>query len=172
MAIMDFRFVLIPAIAILLGLVSLLLAARAWRGWKQVSAARIWLQTPGRVVESGIHETAVRVRRQTSASSTRRATRYAPRIVYAYTVHGTGYQGERLRFGPVTLSSEAGDAERAASRYPPGSEVTVYYDPVNPAESALDLRPGWGIWLEGLLALFLLLVDIAVIALLLSGPAS
>ncbi len=172
MPIMDFRFALIPAIAIPLGLVSLLLAKRAWRGWKQASAARNWPQTPGRVVESGIRETAVRARRQTSAASTRQATRYAPHIVYAYTVHGASYQGERLRFGPVTLSSEAGDAGRAASRYPLGSEVTVYYDPANPAESALDLRPGWGIWIEGLLALFLLLVNIAVIALLLGSPAS
>jgi hypothetical protein len=163
---MDLRLLLILAIGLPLGFVTLLLVARASLG-----KSRAWPSTPGRVVSAGVQETTVRVRQRSSGSNSyRMAIRYGPRVVYEYTVKGSSYRAERLHMGSVVLSSDAESAERVLQNYPPGSMVTVYYDPSDPAQATLDPRTGWGTWVGWSVAIFLFAVMGIVAVLVLAGP--
>jgi hypothetical protein len=153
---MDIRLVLLPVIVVPLGFVTMLVAWQAWQVQRRLWAARGWAHTSGRVVQSGVRETPVRVRRNTSVGSFRWAVRYAPEVVYEYQVAGCLYHGARLQIGYGLASSGVRTAARYAARYPLHSEVTVYYQPDNPAESALSLSAGCGLWALWGLALFML----------------
>jgi hypothetical protein len=59
------------------------------------------------------------------------------RIRYAYTVDGQQYIGRRIGFGHSTLGS-LGNARMDVQKYPKGREVSVYFRPDDPAESALE----------------------------------
>jgi hypothetical protein len=143
---MDLRMILFPLVLILLGVATFLVAQQAWRAQRRVLIARGWAQTTGRVIQSGVRETSVRVRRRTGTSSYRQATRYEPEVIYEYQVLAGIYRGDRLQMGYSFASSEVDAAQRQADRYPVNSEVTVYYQPDNPAESTVSLKAGWGLW--------------------------
>src|SRR5688572_13876597 len=62
-----------------------------------------------------------------------------PVIVYQYHVNGRDYQGQTVKAGEQYLNVRvAGQAQATVARYPIGAKVTVYYNPANPAESALE----------------------------------
>jgi hypothetical protein len=59
--------------------------------------------------------------------------------MYSYEVNGQEFQGQTIKAGDQYMSIRfTGDAMKTMSRYPVGSKVTVYYNPANPAESALE----------------------------------
>lgn len=66
----------------------------------------------------------------------------APLVLYAYQVDGQVFQGRRVRMSDDPHRARLADAHRSASntvaRYPSGAPVVVYYDPMNPANSALE----------------------------------
>jgi Protein of unknown function (DUF3592) len=152
---MDIRLVLLPVIVVPLGFVTVLVAWQAWQVQRRLWSVRGWAQTSGRVIQSGVRETPVRVRRNTSVGSFRWAVRYAPEVVYEYQVAGYSYRGDRLQIGYGLASSGVRTAARYAERYPLHSEVTVYYQPDDPAESSLSLSAGCGLWAWWGLALFM-----------------
>ncbi len=147
---LDFRLLLLPVISLPMGFVTLALAARAWREHRQVSATRNWSCVPGMVIASSVQKVNTPVRVRTSTGQYRLATRYAPILLYEYTVNGARYRARRLRLGARILSSEASDAEQEIRRYPINSVVMVWYDPANPAEATLKMRTGWGTWAQWL----------------------
>jgi hypothetical protein len=53
-------------------------------------------------------------------------------------------QGEALQVGAPPLFNTPSKAQAVAARYPPGSRVTVHYDPAVPASAALSLKVGEG----------------------------
>jgi hypothetical protein len=62
-----------------------------------------------------------------------------PVVVYTYNVDGKNYQSQRIKAGEQFLNVRiAGQAQATVNRYPIGTTVTVYYDPSNPVESALE----------------------------------
>ena len=63
------------------------------------------------------------------------------RIRYDYEVNGRHYVGRRVswRVGRGTSTADA-TAQELAERYPPGADVTVYYDPHRPATAVLEPR--------------------------------
>ena len=62
-----------------------------------------------------------------------------PVIVYQYEVHGKNYQSQRLKAGEQFFNVNVSwQAQETVNKYPIGKEVTVYYDPNNPAECALE----------------------------------
>jgi hypothetical protein len=92
------------------------------------AAAQTWTAAPGMVVSSTL-----RVKR------TGRSRSEIPVVVYQYVVNGKTYHGETVRAGEKFFSARlAGQARETVARYPAGSSVTVYYDPANPANSALE----------------------------------
>lgn len=61
---------------------------------------------------------------------------YVPDVVFRYSVNGKEYSGHQISFPkPRYLGSV--DADRVRDAYPIGSEVQVFYDPLNPATSCL-----------------------------------
>ena len=62
-----------------------------------------------------------------------------PVVVYQYTVNGQSYQSQTIKAGEQYLNVRVmGQAQATVARYPIGANVTVYYNPANPAESALE----------------------------------
>ncbi len=100
----------------------------------EVSAARRWPATTGKILSSGIA-----ARRKPSSPHGNDVANY-PEVIYEYRVGGRRYRGERLSIGET-----AGNfgVEETLARYPAGATVTVYYNPANPAEAVLerDLPP-------------------------------
>jgi len=101
-----------------------------------------WRETTGTIVLSGassegrpgIERGKDRVRARTT-----RLRHRSPDVVYAYSVDGHVYQGTRVRLSGSGRSSNVGSSVVAtAERYPAGAAVTVYYDPANPWDAALE----------------------------------
>ncbi len=90
--------------------------------------AQTWPSTMGRVLMSSV---------QSSHSGTSHST--YPVVVYQYEVLGKTYQSQTIKAGEQYLNVRIiGQAQETVARYPIGANVTVYYNPVNPANSALE----------------------------------
>lgn len=90
--------------------------------------AQSWPSTSGRVLMSSV---------QSSHSGSSHST--YPVVVYQYEVHGKTYQSQTIKAGEQYLNVRVmGQAQATVARYPIGVDVTVYYNPANPAESALE----------------------------------
>jgi hypothetical protein len=113
---------------VILGGIGYYIYRRGQQGGAYRQAALTWPATSGTVLMSTV---------QTKRTGRSRST--YPVVVYQYAVNGRNYQGQRIKAGEQFLSIRvAGEAQATASRYPAGSTVTVYYNPSNPAESALE----------------------------------
>ena len=114
-------------LAVLAGL-GVHLGRRARRAAAVRRAAASWAETAGTVLS-----TAIKVGRVGQTRSE------IPVVIYTYSVDGRPYQSYRLRAGDDTGQIRViGDASRTLERYPVGSNVTVYYDPEDPANAALE----------------------------------
>jgi hypothetical protein len=91
-------------------------------------STQTWLSTTGTILMSSV---------QSSHTGNSHST--YPVVVYSYVVNGQSYQSQRIRAGDQFLTVRvAGQAQATVARYPIGANVTVYYNPANPAESALE----------------------------------
>jgi hypothetical protein len=61
------------------------------------------------------------------------------RVKYDYAVNGKRYVGHQVSWGPRGGTAEP-TYQELAEKYPPGREVTVYYDPKRPATAVLEPR--------------------------------
>lgn len=101
---------------------------------------------PGRVMEAYGSESwpstsgqVVRTELRTSRGR-RSGTTYYVDVFHAYQVGGKDYQGDRYSVNGDASFSTKSRAVDFASSLPAGSEVSVHYDPDDPARSVL--RPG------------------------------
>jgi hypothetical protein len=109
--------------------VAVVLLAIARRGSAQAGASKNWESTTGQVLMSQI---------QMRHNSGRAGASPYPVVVYEYSVMGQRFQSNRISFG-----GEIGGAfvaQPTIARYPVGSMVTVYYNPVNPGEAVLERK--------------------------------
>jgi hypothetical protein len=129
-----------PHFAIFFAVGGLMLLAFAKASGEQAARAKRWSKVAGRVVSS-------RAEGRDPATDVARTTKlvYEPVVEYAYTVAGRDYRGSRLAFGATVAGTQTW-AEGKAAAFPEGKEVTVHYDPANPAESVLSPRAAfaWG----------------------------
>ena len=95
------------------------------------SLAVAWPQTMGTVLSATVQ-----------VSHHGNSRQEAPLVLYAYQVDGQVFQGHRVRagdeFGRVRTAGTESSASNTVARYPSGSCVVVYFDPANPANSALE----------------------------------
>ena len=120
----------LPVSAALLVVVPLgLRIARLHRRARQVfGKAASWPETWGTVLS-----TSMQVRRIGQGRCE------TPIVIYTYQVDGRPYQAFRVRADEDhSRTRHVGDADRTLARYPVGSNVTVYYDPTDPAMAALE----------------------------------
>src|SRR5262245_39046442 len=61
-----------------------------------------------------------------------------PHVVYTYTVAGTPYTSSQISFDLFDKPGGQGRVESIVARYPVGQNVTVYYDPNEPATALLE----------------------------------
>ena len=92
------------------------------------------------------------------------------RLFYTYEIDGARYQAEQLRMGASIASSDTRAAERVIARYPAGHDVTVYYNPADPADATLDPRTTWGTRVLWMVALLLVAITAMVVAAFFSSP--
>jgi len=122
------------------GLVFILLFGTVWSGFtltadwfvmrgavRQV-IAEFYATTAGQVMHSGLKE----------HRDSRGRIDYAPDIKFAYEVAGQAYSGDRYRYSEIYLKRDY--AADVIADYPEGKEVSVYYNPSEPADSLL--HPG------------------------------
>lgn len=91
---------------------------------------------------------------------------YLPRVVYIYSVNGIEHRSDKfstLLIDHSTLKATENDI----AAFPPGSDITVYYDPEEPRSAVL--RPGASI---GDITFFNLFMMSMVALILLAGGAA
>ena len=60
-------------------------------------------------------------------------------VIYRYEVNGASYQGQVVKAGEQFVKIRLpGENQEVVARYPTGATVTVYYNPTNPADAALE----------------------------------
>jgi hypothetical protein len=127
--------------AMLLAPLALILFAAIYKTL-QVRAAREWPSTPGKVVTSNSQVRDVRILDDRREDDYRLEPRNFANIVYQYTVRGQTLSNNR-----VSLGEDRGNFEVAETiaRYPVGTDVTVFYNPLHPHEAVLerDTPKGW-----------------------------
>ena len=116
-----------------------------WTGHSLIDLhGRTYVSCPGKVIDKGfVH-----------SSGGKGGTTYGARIVYAYTVDGREYEGDR-RDADEIQTSDRSYARDILAAYSVGQTVDVWYDEREPNVSLLTL-PSWhsGLFLFGLMMLF------------------
>ena len=122
---------------------------------RAAARARQWPTAPGRVETSDVQSYQVRSRSTGESSASWKAKSW-PNIVYGYDVAGVHYRGDKISyFGSGSNSEDI--ARKVTKRFPVGTQLTVHYNPDNPAESAIDPRAPLGLY-------FFYLVPVIVLA--------
>jgi hypothetical protein len=119
------------------GVLMILFSIRVLRERRKLQT---WQQTAGRVLSTDIHEEKRSTGRMGFMLDIRRITVYVPVVNYAYQVGNRDYQSGRIKFdwqGNWAVRS-LGEAQTVLNDYPASKEVTVFYDPTNPAQAVLE----------------------------------
>jgi len=103
---------------------------------RQADASQRWPATTGKITNAQVE--------YSSSIDTEGDSRdsYSPRVSYEYQALGQTYTGTKISFGFSKSYGSRRQAEDELARYPLGSQVTVYYDPSNPAEAVLERKAG------------------------------
>lgn len=112
-----------------------IIAVAAFYKWLEVRAAAHWPQTTGKVVVSTSQVRKVKTFDKTREGGRSHEERNFAHIVYEYTV-----SGKKLRNDRVSIGEDLGNFEVAETiaRYPVGTIVTVYYNPLRPKNAVLE----------------------------------
>jgi hypothetical protein len=106
------------------------------RGRQKADASQSWPSTSGQITEASVsHHTSTDSDGDTN-------DHYTPKVKYTYLAIGQEYKGDKLGFGFQQSFGSLPKAQAALARFPVGAQVTVYYDPNNPAEAVLERKAG------------------------------
>jgi hypothetical protein len=128
--------------AMLLAPLGLILVAAIYKTL-QVRAAQEWPSTPGKVVISNSELREVKVLDSERESGHRYEKRNFANIGYEYSV-----SGQKLSNNRVSIGEDRGNFQVAETiaKYPAGSIVMVYYNPLHPREAVLERDLPQGLW--------------------------
>jgi hypothetical protein len=126
-------------LVIVLGIFALAIILFARVAGKQARETKAWPKTVGRITRSEI-ETAVQQHRRTGLAHDYDVTMYVPRVVYAYQVNGTSFEGDNV--GWSGSASTPAFAEKFIKRFVPQTPVEVFYNPQAPTQSTLAPAAG------------------------------
>jgi hypothetical protein len=122
---------LIPlVIGILAGGLGCILMVISWQKKRSEPITGSWLPTQGIILSSEVKE------HRAVNPGTNNQTVFSPMVKYQYTCAGRSFSGFRITFNAVDYTSV--QAEKIANRYIPGSQVTIFYDPLHPEETVLE----------------------------------
>jgi len=94
-----------------------------------------WPNVKGQVLSSDIE-----TRRYRSIDSTISVNKYLPYVEYIYSVNGIKYRSDKFSIRAHGERNTLEAAENDLAAFPPGDDITVYYDPEEPRSAVL--RPG------------------------------
>ena len=151
----------LTAIAALWAVAALLTLFGGWRGAAEARAAAAWTPVGGTVTAVAI----VPVLQSGRVPFTIPAVR----VTYDYTFDGRLYSADRLRADNDPLSPDSAEGRAWLARVP-GDPVTVYVNPADPSQAALD-RATTGRWLRNGLILLGLAAAIGALSRLISRRA-
>jgi hypothetical protein len=103
---------------------------------RKLSTAKGWASTSGMVQKSELQEFTQDVGEAGGS--------YGADIQYTYWVGGKEYTGRNVTIGGEGSFLTTGPAKALIARYPVGKQITVYYNPVEPGEAALEQRISGG----------------------------
>lgn len=128
--------------AMLLAPLGLILVAAVYKTL-QVRAAHEWPSTPGKVVTSNAELRPVKVLDSERETGHRFEARNFANISYEYVV-----SGQKLLNNRVSIGEDRGNFQVAETiaKYPVGSPVTVYYNPLHPRDAVLERDLPQGLW--------------------------
>jgi hypothetical protein len=112
---------------VIIGVV-LIFSVNRKRSMKMTAIPSNWRAIPGMVTGARVEES-VRTRVDDDVF-------YYPSIEFDYTVEGQVYQGKQAIGRSTNLESKS---KQALALYPPGTGITVYYDPEKPGEARLSI---------------------------------
>ncbi len=131
----------VKLVFVLLAAAGLVLMLQDSHTLQREMARRGWPTARGRVISSTVSQT----------------RGLQPKIDFEYEVDGVRYRSETNlqtpAFGGKNTRLQA--AETVVAHYPPGTAVTVHYNPTNPAESYLKPGPTWDVLMKLSLGVFL-----------------
>lgn len=130
---------------------ALVVAAAVYQYMEVAKAAR-WPSAKGRIVTSTSMARTVR----SGAGADDMQTRTFAKIEYQFSVAGREYRGSRVGIGEDTGNHQVAET---IAKYPPGKEVTVYYNPRRPRECVLERNTPPGLW-RGFAVILLVLAGI------------
>ncbi len=128
--------------AMLLAPLGLILVAAAYKTL-QVRAAREWPSTPGKVVISNSEVREVKVLDSERESGHKFEARNFANIVYEYSVSGQTLSNNRVSIGENRGNFHVAET---IAKYPAGTDVVVYYNPLHPQEAVLERDLPQGLW--------------------------
>lgn len=96
---------------------------------ERAKASKTWPTVMGVVEESEV---------QSHRSSNSSSSTYSPKVVYQYQVEGTDFECRTVWFGGDVSTSNRSLAQDTVNKYPVKQQVTVYYDPADPATAVLE----------------------------------
>jgi hypothetical protein len=131
-------------------------AGLIWISWfvgrNDYLAGRNWKPVPGQIVFS---------------KSVRQAGGWEPVIRYRYEVNGKSYEAQNRNTSGGWGTQDGGAADLVIADHPRGSSVTVYYNPADPGQAAIEV----GIRMTHIIFALLGLASIA-LAIFLKGSGS
>lgn len=98
---------------------------------RKLRASQSWLTAAGMVREVTVDYHA--------ATDEEDSDSYTPVVKYGFGVGGRPYVGTRIRFDAKGFSSQAA-ARASVAGFQPGTPVTVFYNPANPADCVLERK--------------------------------
>ena len=114
---------------IVFAIIGIVLYRRMQKSSAEEKAAQSWPTTNGTILSSSLQW-----RSGAHGTQSQEAV-----VIYQYQVSGQIYQGRTVRAGEQFLTVRVpGQAQAIVSRYPAGAQVTVYYNPANPSDAALE----------------------------------
>lgn len=122
------------SVFLLTGLVPIWIASKTFAIDRAIAA---WPRAPGRVTKATVSSRIASAKDKQGYE--RQYTVYEPVVEFTYTVDGRELQGDELA-RCVTPSTSMPDM----SRYPPGQDVQVYYDPSAPSTAYLEVHRSIG----------------------------
>ncbi|QDV15521.1 hypothetical protein Pan153_01350 [Gimesia panareensis] len=96
---------------------------------ERAKASKEWPTTDGVVLESKI---------ESHHSSNSSSSTYSPKVIYRYEVEGQEFKGDTVWFGNDVSTSDRSMSSKTVKKYPVQKNVTVYYDPAEPAVAVLE----------------------------------
>lgn len=119
--------------------IGLFMLVRGLVQFRTCKASSDWPSTEGQVVLATVD---VSVSTDDEGGTSRS---YAPRVVYTYSFIGQQYTSDQVVIGSSWKYPTRARAE-AKLAYRSGQQVTVYYNPDNPAQAVLEPGATRGVW--------------------------